>query len=84
MQSINGIICLKPKSCHDIAAIIKYITVKAPVFGTLNSAISNFQTWFVRTVMEVSKFAVHVYVETITCSVIISLIQIINSMGDFF
>ena len=28
-------------------------TVKAPVFGTLNSAISNFQTWFVRTVMEV-------------------------------
>ena len=30
-------------------------TVKAPVFGTLNGAISNFQTWFVRTVMEVLK-----------------------------
>ena len=31
-------------------------TVKAPVFGTLNSAIGNFQTWFVRTVMEVLKY----------------------------
>ena len=31
-------------------------TVKAPVFGTLNSAISNFQTRFVRTVMEVLKY----------------------------
>ena len=31
-------------------------TVKAPVFGTLNSAISNFHTWFVRTVMEVLKY----------------------------
>ena len=31
-------------------------TVKPPVFGTLNSAISNFQTWFVRTVMEVLKY----------------------------
>ena len=31
-------------------------TVKAPVFCTLNSAISNFQTWFVRTVMEVLKY----------------------------
>ena len=30
--------------------------VKAPVFGTLNSAISNFQTWFFRTVMEVLKY----------------------------
>ena len=29
------------------------ITVKAPVFDTLNSAISNFQTRFVRTVLEV-------------------------------
>ena len=33
-----------------------YGTVKAPEFGTLNSAISNFQTWFVRTVMEVLKY----------------------------
>ena len=32
--------------------LMKTSTVKAPVFGTLNSAISNFQTWFVRTVME--------------------------------
>ena len=31
-------------------------TIKAPVFGALNSAISNFQTWFVRTVMEVLKY----------------------------
>ena len=31
-------------------------TVKAPEFGTLNSAISNFQTWFVRTVMPVLKY----------------------------
>ena len=30
--------------------------VKASVFGTLNSAISNFQTWFLRTVMEVLKY----------------------------
>ena len=36
--------------------IENYSTVKAPVSGTLNSAISNFQTWFVRTVMEVLKF----------------------------
>ena len=35
-------------------------TVKAPVFGTLNSAISNFQTWFVRTVMEVFKILLDV------------------------
>ena len=27
-------------------------TVRAPVFGTLNSAISNYQTWLVRSVME--------------------------------
>ena len=33
-----------------------YSTVKAPVFGTLNSAISNFQTGFVRTVMKVLKY----------------------------
>ena len=36
-----------------VLGIVKASTVKAPVFGTLNSAISNFQTWFVRTVMEV-------------------------------
>ena len=33
-----------------------YSTVRAPVLGTLNSAISNFQTWFVWTVMEVLKY----------------------------
>ena len=38
---------------HDVLIIS---TVKAPVFGTLNSAISNFQTRFVRTVMEVLKY----------------------------
>ena len=32
------------------------VTVKAPVFGTLNSAISDFQTQFVRTLMEVLKY----------------------------
>ena len=31
-------------------------TVRVPVIGTLNRAISNFQTWFVRTVMEVLKY----------------------------
>ena len=31
-------------------------TVGAPVFGTLSSVISNFQTWFVRTVIEVLKY----------------------------
>ena len=31
-------------------------TVRAPVFGTLNSAITNFQTRFVRTVMEVLRY----------------------------
>ena len=31
-------------------------TVKAPVFGNLNSAIGNFQTWFGRTVMELLKY----------------------------
>ena len=35
---------------------MNYSTVKAPVFGTLNSAISNFQIGFVRTVMEVLKY----------------------------
>ena len=39
-------------SCFTITSS----TVKAPVFGTLNSAISNFQTWFVRTVMEVLEY----------------------------
>ena len=29
---------------HDIHLHVKRYTVKAPVFGTLNSAISNFQT----------------------------------------
>ena len=33
-----------------------HCTVKTPVFNTLNIAISNFQTWFVRTVMEVLKY----------------------------
>ena len=33
-----------------------FSTVKAPVIGTLNGSISNFQTWFVRTVMEVLKY----------------------------
>ena len=41
-----------PKSHYQYFAS----TVKAPVFSTLNSAISNFQTWFVRTVMEVLKY----------------------------
>ena len=31
-------------------------TIRAPVFGTLNCTISNFQIWFVRTVMEVLKY----------------------------
>ena len=35
---------------------IRLSTVKAPVFGTFNSAISNFQTRFVRTVMKVLKY----------------------------
>ena len=33
--------------CRIWPANVKH-TVKTPVFGTLNSAISNFQTWFVR------------------------------------
>ena len=43
-----------------ILEIVKWVsvtrTVRAPVFGTLNSAISNFQTLFVRTVMELLKY----------------------------
>ena len=42
-------------SRHARATLKEKHTIKAPVFGTLNSAISNFQTWFVRTVMEVLK-----------------------------
>ena len=44
-------------------------TVKAPIFGTLNSAISNFQTCFVRIVMEVLNFVG--CRKPATCSVII-------------
>ena len=44
----------KPKGQNMIMKIMS--TVRAPVFGTLNSAISNFQTWFVRTVMEVIEY----------------------------
>ena len=39
-----------------LASILDTGTVKAPVFGTLNNAISKFQTLFVRTVMEVLKY----------------------------
>ena len=52
--------------CHTSSKVVPYeshknifakcTTVKAPVFGTLNSAISNFHTRFVRTVMEVLKY----------------------------
>ena len=40
-------------------------TVRAPVFGMLNSEITNFQTWFVNTVMEVLK--------TGACRILVSL-----------
>ena len=57
-------------------------TVKAPVFGTLNSAISNFQTWFLRTVMEVSKYCWRLETSNMQCNYN-SFIQIINFHGLF-
>ena len=63
-------------------------TVRAPIFGTLNSAISNFKTWFVRTVMEIySNPPIHVLkycwmyeTSNIQCNYN-SFIQIINFMA---
>ena len=63
-------------SCSDIH------TVKATVFGTLNSALSNFQTWFVRTVMEVLKYCWMQETSNIQCNYN-SFIQIINFHGLF-
>ena len=57
-------------------------TVRAPVFGTLNSAISNFQTWFVRTVMEVLKYCWMWETSNMQCNYN-SFIQIINFHGLF-
>ena len=62
--------------------LVKVHTVKAPVFGTLNSAISNFQTWFVRTVMEVSKYCWMKETSNMQCNYN-SFIQIINFHGLF-
>ena len=57
-------------------------TVKAPVFGTLNSAISNFQSWFVRTVMEVLKYCWMQETRNMQCNYN-SFIQMINFHGLF-
>ena len=57
-------------------------TVRAPVFGTLNSAISNFQTWFVRIVMEVIKYYWMQETSNMQCNYN-SFIQIINFHGLF-
>ena len=57
-------------------------TVQAPVFGTLNSAISNFQTWFVRTVMEVLKYCWMKETSNMQCNYN-SFIKIINLHGLF-
>ena len=54
-----------------------FSTIKAPVFSTLNSAISHFQTWFVRTVMEVLQYCCNMQ-----CNYN-SYIQIINFHGLF-
>ena len=62
--------------------ICLYCTVKAPVFGTLNSAISNIQTWFVRTVMEVLIYCWMLETSNMQCNHN-SLIQIINFHGLF-
>ena len=61
---------------------LKVCTIKAPVFGTLNSAISNFQTWFVRTVMEVLKYCWMSETSNMQCNYN-SFIQIINFHGLF-
>ena len=60
---------------------VRKVTVKAPV-GTLNSAISNFQTWFVRTVMEVLKYCWMWETSNMQCNYN-SFIQIINFHGLF-
>ena len=60
--------------------LCKRCTVKAPVYGTLNSAISNFQTWLVRTVMEVLKYCWMKETSNMQCNYN-SFIQIINFMG---
>ena len=67
---------LKVASCRHVS------TVNAPVFGTLNSAISNFQTWFVRTVMEVLKYWWMLETNNMQCNYN-SFIQIINFHGFF-
>ena len=59
-----------------------WCTVRAPVFGTLNSAISNYQTWFVRTVMEVLKCCWMYETSNMQCNYN-SFIQIINFHGLF-
>ena len=56
--------------------------LKTPVFGTLNSAISNFQTWFVRTVMEILKYCWMYETSNMQCNYN-SFIQIINFHGRF-
>ena len=56
--------------------------VRAPVFGILNSAISNFQTWFDRTVMEVLKYCWMKETSNMQCNYN-SFIQIINFHGLF-
>ena len=62
--------------------IYNHATVKAPVFGTLNSAISNFQTWFVNTVMEVLIYCWMQETSNMQCNYN-SFIQIINFHGLF-
>ena len=67
---------------QDCVSRISKSTVKAPVFGTLNSAISNFQTWFVRTVMEVLKYCWTWETSNMQCNYNY-FIQIINFHGLF-
>ena len=57
-------------------------TVKATVFGTLNSAISNFQTRFVRTVMEVLKYCWMQETSNMQCNYNL-FIKLINFHGFF-
>ena len=47
---------ISPLDFEKVSSTQTDSTVIAPVFGTLNGAISNFQTWFVRTVMEALKY----------------------------
>ena len=79
---LNHRVSAERHECTHLFARNLTPTVKTPVFGTLSSAISNLQTWFVRTVMEVLKYCWMYETSNMQCNYN-SFIQIINFHGLF-